>query len=232
MVELQASPRPIFGKAVKKLRAAGFLPAVLYGEGIPSLPVSISLKDFEKIRRQSGESVIIALHLAGTGSDEGGKFNVLIHDIQRDPLKGTPLHADFYAVRMDKTIRTHIPIGFSGESPAVKNFGGILVKVMQEMEIEALPADLPSFLPADLSSLDTIGARLLVKHLAPPSGVKFFSSPDEIIAVVEPPRSEEEMAELSKTPETAPREVKTEREIKTETKEKKETGEDEGEGEK
>lgn len=215
MVELKAKNRDEVGRAVKPLRKEGILPAVVYGEGVKTQSISISGKDFEKAYREAGESTLLTLDV------EGKKYNVLIHDIARDPLRGNPIHADFYAVRMDKAIRAQVPVEFIGESPAVKNLGGILVKVMQEIEVEALPKDLPHGLRADLSKLAELEARLTVSDIELPHGVKIIAEMDEVVALVEPPRSEEELAALKETPAVeAPAEVKTEQEMKKEAKER------------
>lgn len=214
MYKVSAKSREILGKRVKILRKEGFLPAVVYGEGVPSHPISVSYKDFEKTYREAGESTLVELEV------DGKPYNVLIHDIAHDPLKGTPLHADFYAVRMDKLIRTKIPIEFFGESPAVKNDGGILVKVTQELEIEAFPKDLPRSLRVDISSLVAFESRLFVKDIVVPAGVKILADTEDIIILVEPPRSEEELTALEKAPEAAVAEVKTEKEVKKEMQEK------------
>lgn len=213
MQELKAKPRTELGKKTNALRRAGFLPAVVYGEGVKSQSISVPYRDFEKAYKEAGESTLLKLDV------DGKAYNVLIHDIKNDPLKGTPLHADFYAVRLDKAIRTKVSIEFFGESPAVKNDGGILVKVMQEIEIEALPQDLPHGLRADLSSLETFESKIFVKNILLPKGVKSLAGSDEIIALVEPPRSEEELTAMAQAPTSeVPTEVKTEQELKREAK--------------
>ncbi len=209
MVELKAKARNELGRKVGALRRAGFLPAVVYGEGVSSQSIAVLYKEFEKVFKEAGESTLIKLEV------DGKPYNVLIHDITRDPLKGYPLHADFYAVRLDKEIRARVPIEFAGESPAVKNEGGILVKVVQEIEVEALAQNLPHGLRADLSLLDTINSRLLVKDISLPQGVKVHVDLEEVVALVEPPRSKEELAaELVEKPTEAVAEVVTEQEAK------------------
>ncbi|MBI2640883.1 MAG: 50S ribosomal protein L25 [Candidatus Sungbacteria bacterium] len=213
MRELKAKPRTELGKKTNALRRAGFLPAVVYGEGMKSQSISVPYKDFEKAYKEAGESTLLKLEV------EGKPYNVLIHDIKNDPLKGYPLHADFYAVRMDKVIRTKVPIEFVGESSAVKNEGGVLVKVMQELEVEALPQDLPHGLRADISALTDFESKIFVKDILLPKGVKVLAGPEEMVALVEPPRSEEELAALAQAPVAeAPEEVKTEQELKREAK--------------
>ncbi len=212
MIELNAQPRTITGSQVKSLRKKGFLPGVVYGEGVDSRPIATSFIDFEKVFRQAGESTLVMLAV------DGKKYNVLIHDVAYHALKGHPIHADFYAVRMDKAIRTTVPLEFIGESGAVKNEGGVLVKVMHEIEVEALPQDLPHELHVNLELLFALASKTLVKDIALPKGVKIIADADEIVALVEAPRSEEEIAALEQQAgEVA--EVKTEQEEKRAAKE-------------
>lgn len=212
-MELKAKPRTELGKKVKSLRRAGFLPAVVYGEGVESQPISVPYRDFERVYREAGESTLVTLEV------DGKKHNAIIHNPARDPLKGHLLHVDFYVVRMDKPIRARIPVEVSGESPAVKNLGGILVKVMQEIEIEALPKDLPHVLTVDVSALSELESRLLVKDISLPPGVKIHAEDDDAVIIVEAPRTEEELKALEEAPAVeAPVEVKTEREVKAEKK--------------
>jgi len=216
MQELKAKPRNELGKKAHALRGAGFLPAVVYGEGVASAPISVPAKDFEKVYRAAGESTLVKLDL------EGKEYNVLIHDVALDPLKDVPTHADFYAVRMDKLIRTKVPVLFVGESPAVKSEGAILVKVLHELEIEALPSNLPHDLKADISRLETLESKLFVKDISLPQGVKIFADTDDIVAIAESPRSAEELDALAVAPvaETIVA-VETEREAKQKVKEAK-----------
>lgn len=223
MQELNAKARKELGRGVKPLRKAGFLPAIVYGEGITPMSVTVLKKDFEKVYKAAGESTLVRLNIAedGTAANKTEEVSVLIHDIQNHPLKGHPIHADFYAVRMDKKIRTKVRVSFIGESPAVKNEGGILVKVVQELEVEALPQNLPHELTADVSSLAGINSRLLAGDIVLPEGVELLAAGEEVIALMEAPRSEEELESLKQAPVAeAPVEVKTEREAKKELEEK------------
>ena len=221
MQQLKASARNQLGKSVKTLRKSGFLPAVVYGEGVPSQPVAILYKDFVATLHAAGESTLVTLDV------NGKPFNVLIHDVSYDPVSDMPIHADFHAVRMDKVIRTHVPLEFTGESPAVKNDSGVLVRVVQELEVEALPRDLPHELAIDLALLATIGSAVHVKDITLPAGVVLLADPDETVAIVEAPRSEEDIAALSQAPvEASPELIKTERdELKEKEQEKKEAEE-------
>src|SRR3989344_3116817 len=114
MPTLAAKPREITGKKVQSLRREGFLPVVLYGENVPATPLAVSLGDFQKTLKEAGETRLVSI------AAEGGKTSkFLCHDVARDPLTLKPIHADFYAVRMDKPIEANIPLVFTGESPAV-----------------------------------------------------------------------------------------------------------------
>ncbi len=198
------------------------MPAVLYGPGVESTPLAVSAKDFEKALKEAGETSLVMLKL-----EDGKTHNVLIHDVAKDPLTLAPIHADFYAVRMDKPIEAKVPLVFAGESPAVKNEGGILVKVAHELEVKALPKDLPHELSVDLSRLEHVGDKIHARDLALPPSLEVHADLEKVLVLVEAPPAAE-VAEVAPVPaEAAPVEVKTEREAKAEEK-KKEVGEAEG----
>ena len=187
MLTLKAQTRAVLGKGNKALRQRELIPAVVYGAGEPSRPIEIALKDFKKAWSEAGESSLIELEI---GSE---KKNVLIKDVQIDPVKDFPVHADFYAVRMDKVIEAEVPVEFVGESPAVKNMGAILIKVVHELNVEALPGDLPSKFEVDISGLANFNDKFLVSDLKLSSGVKVLAGSDDVIALVEEPKAEEEV---------------------------------------
>jgi len=185
MLELQTEKREIFGKKLKPFRKQGKLPAVLYGPKEKSQPLFVSLKDFKKLWKEAGESTVIQLNL------EKSRKEVLIQEVAVDPIKDEPVHVDFYAVQMDKPIQAAIALEFSGISPAVKNLGGVLVKVMHEIEVEALPKNLPHELVVEISKLEKFEDKILAKDIILPEGVKLIANPEEVIALVEEPREEE-----------------------------------------
>ena len=191
MIELQAKARTALGKKVKKLRSAGLLPAVIYGGKSTALPLSISIKDFLKVWRSAGESSLVNLKIDG-----GAARSVLIHDVSLDPLKDTPTHVDFYEARADHTIKVHVPLKFTGESEAVKSLGGVLLKVIHEVEVEAFPKDLPHEVSVDISKLKTFEDSINLGDIELPSRVKILGDQDALIAKVTPPRSDEELGEL------------------------------------
>jgi len=212
MTELNAQSRTILGTKVKSLRKKGLLPCVVYGEGVESQAIATSFVDFERVFKQAGESTLVTLNV------EGKPYNVLIHDVEYHPIKGQAIHADFYAVRMDKSIKATVPLQFVGESAAIKTEGGILVKVMHEIEVEALPKDLPHELHVDLTLLLTLESKVLVKDIKLPVGVEITADGDDLIALIETPRSTEELETLEQgAVEVA--EVKTEAEEKRAAKE-------------
>jgi len=202
MLELKARPRQELGKKTNKQRKAGSIPAVIYGHNVKSEPLYVEAKDFDKVYGEAGESTLVGLDLAGE------KRNVLIHDVVRHALSDKILHVDFYQVKMDEKIKAKVPFMFIGEAPAVKSDGGVLVKNIQEVEVEALPQDLPHHLDVDISGLATFQDHILIKDLSVQGSIKVLAEADEIIASVQPPRSEEELAALEEKVEEKVEEVK------------------------
>lgn len=169
------------------IRKEGFIPAVFYGRKQPSTPVSIKLKDFEKIFREAGESSVITLSGDGINS-----VDVMIHDVNRDPISNLPIHVDFYAIEKDKKIKFHVPVEFDGVAPAVKELGGILVKVLHEIEIEALPSDLIHSVNVDISSLADFDSQITADSIVLPKNVTLVTKGEEIVASVSRPKEEKE----------------------------------------
>jgi len=201
-LELTAQAREITGKKVRQLRNTGEIPAVLYGHNIKPLNLSVSSRDFDKIFGEAGETSLVSLALGGK------KHNVLIHDFERDPLSGDVLHVDFYEVKMDEKIKTKVQLKFIGESAAVKSEGGILIHALSEVEVEALPQDLPKEILADISVLAAFGDKIKISDLKVSSGVKILAQEEEIVATVTPPRSDKELADLEEKPQEEVGEIK------------------------
>lgn len=203
-MDLAVEKRESFGKSTKHLRGKGLIPGELYGRGIENLHVAVDAKVFEKVFHEAGENTVINIVLGNE------KRPVLVHDIKRDYLTGKIDHIDFYQVRMDEKIRAHIPIEFVGEAPAVKEQGGFLNKTIIEIEVEALPGDLPHSLALDLSSLTELNQSLYTKDIKIPKDVKVILDADAVLATVTPPIEEEK--------ETGPVDVSA---VKVESEEKK-----------
>ncbi len=197
-MELKVQIRNILGKKVETLRKEGFIPAELYGREIKNLHLTISAKEFQKVFKEAGESTIVNLK-----TEDNQTLPVMIHDIKTDSLSDKILHVDFYQIKLTEKIRVHIPIEFLGEAPAIKAFGGILIKTLQEIEVEALPQDLPHRIQIDLVSLDEIGKNISVKDLKLSDKVKIFLSPETIIATVVEAKAEEVVEEAAAPAEEA-----------------------------
>jgi len=211
ILTLNARIRDVFGKKVKSLREEGSVPAVLYGPGVENMALAVDLKEAEKIYKEAGENTIVKLKIKG---DKAPERNVLIYAVSRDTLGGQLIHLDFLQVRMDQTIKAVVPLEFTGESAAVKAEGGILVKNIHEVEVEALPADLPREITVDISSLATFEDAILIKNLPVPAKVKILAEPELVVAQVQPPRSEAELEALKEEVVEKVEEVKVEAEEK------------------
>lgn len=191
MQELKADKRTIVGRKVRKEREQDKIPAVLYGHGVTNENLTVDALTFERVYAEAGESTIIALT---TGA--GKPVNVLIHDLQKDPLSDQVTHIDFFQVRMDEKIDTEVAFEFTGEAPAVKEFGGVLVRNMESLQISCLPADLPGHVTIDLSVLATYDDRITVADLSLGDKITLHVPETTVIALVSPPRTEEEVASL------------------------------------
>lgn len=186
-MELAVAKRDITKKA-KTFREQGLLPAVVYGRSQESTPIAIPHKAFEKVFQRAGGASVITL----TGLD--GDLEVLIHEVAVHPVSGTPLHADFYAIEKGQTVTVSVPLEFTGVSPAVKELGGILVKVMHELEMEVLPKDLPHAVVVDISKLVALDSQIKVSDLLFPASAKLDVSGDEIVAMIDVAKEETEEA--------------------------------------
>ena len=205
MLTLKATIRKDLGKKVKNLRKMGIAPAVLYGPKTESLSLETNLKEFEKIYAAAGGSSLITLAIAkgedeakaSSPSDKLGskKFLVLIHAIEIDAISQKPIHIDFYQPRLDEEITANVPLTFEGGSLAVKDLGGTLVKNIHEVQVKALPQNLPHEIKVNIEKLKTLEDIVLIKDLILPQGVKIIRDQQEIVAsVVLPEKVEEELA--------------------------------------
>ena len=151
----------------EKIRKGGQIPAIFYGPKETSTPIVIDTIAFKKVWKQAGESSVIILKDAA-----GNEHESLIHDIDIHPLSGEPRHADFYVIEKGKKVEVALPLIFEGIAPAVKDFGGILVKVRRDIDIEAAPRDLPQNIKVDVSKLTELTSVILAKDLPVPAGVE------------------------------------------------------------
>ena len=189
MFTIKAKKRDISAN-LEMLRKSGEMPAVFYGMGKESTPISVSIIDFKKIWRDAGESSTVAV------STPDGDLNTLIHDIQVNPITDEPIHADFLVIDINKAIKVNIPVEFEGVSNAVKGGLGTLVKVLHEVEVEALPKDLPHNLVVDISKLETVDDQILVSDIVLPKGVSMITPVEEVVASIALQKEEVEESAL------------------------------------
>jgi large subunit ribosomal protein L25 len=195
IIEIQASPRTIKGKQVKALRRTGLLPAIMYGVGSEPQTLELPAHETELILQRVSGSTLIDLKVG----DKTHK--VLIREVQREVISRKPVHVDFLEVAMDVTIRAVVPIELIGEAPAVRELGGVLVSGLNDIEVEALPSNLPDRISVDISVLEGFDDSITVGDLVVEEGVTILTEPEEAIANViyqveeEEPEVEEELLE-------------------------------------
>jgi large subunit ribosomal protein L25 len=191
-IELEAAKRTVHGRKNRELRVSGKVPAVVYGRGVKSESLEVEARILERVYANAGGNKIVALKVG-----DARVRNVLIHAVQRGALRGELTHADFYAVRMDELLKAEVPLRFVGESTAVYQDEGTLLKNLEMVEVECLPGDLPDAIEVDIAVLDDFEKAITVADLAVPTGVKLLEEDTELlVAKVDPPRSDAEMAEL------------------------------------
>ncbi len=186
MIALNDHKRDIFGKKLHAKREAGLLPVVVYGAGEQAHSLFVDAKDFMKVWKMAGESSVVSLNTPE------GKKDVLIQEVSLHSVSDQPIHADFYMVRADQLIKVNVPLRFEGTAPAAKTFGGVLVKVMHEIEVEALPANLPHEVTVDVSGIVNLEDQVTVKDLKLPAGVKVEAHADDVVALVSVGKEESE----------------------------------------
>lgn len=190
-IELKAEPRTLTGRRARRLRDQGYVPAVVYGSQVEATPIQIEGKTLQKVLTEAGGNTLIALQV-------GKKKPVLAlaREIQRDVIRHNILHVDFFQVIMTEKITAEIPLVLTGEAPAVEEIGGILVHGLNTVEVQCLPADLPSAIEVDLSSLVEFNDLVAVADLSVPASVTILSDPESVIARIEAPRMVEEEEEV------------------------------------
>ena len=207
-MELSVQKREKLGRGVKTLRKEGLVPAELYGRGLANLHLSVPLKEFRKVFKEAGESTVVQVLL------DGQKHPVLIQDVSYNPVTDELESVDLYQVRMDEKLKVKVPLEFVGVPPAVKEKNGLLVKALQELEVEALPTDLPHHLTVDISKLIDIGQSIYVKDLVVPDGAKVLVSPETVVATATAKVTEEEELKMREAAAAGVEGVKVETEEK------------------
>jgi len=188
-VLLNAARRPVGKGSAHASRREGFVPAILYGKDVESVPVKVAAREFARVL-STGRNNIIRLAIAQDGGID--ERTCMVKDIQQDPIRGDVIHADFYQIDLKEKLRATVPIRIVGEE-AVSKAGGILQHQLWEVEVECLPTEIPDHVVADVTDLP-VGEHLSVKDLKVPAGVEFITDPDVVVASVLAPKAAEEEA--------------------------------------
>lgn len=192
-IQLPALTRTVLGKKVKKNRLRGQMPVVLYGHGVDSTPLFVDAKLYKKAFHDAGTSALVDLTI-----EDQKPIKVLFHEPQMHYLHGEPVHADFYAVKMTEKIETAIPIHYVGVSPAVEEMEGNFITNKDELQIRCFPADLIPSVEVDISALATFDDQIKVSDIKVPETIELLDDPEEVLALVAAPISEEALeAELA-----------------------------------
>ncbi len=185
---IEVQPRDVIGKANRRLKSAGQIPAVLYGTGREATALAVDRHDFEYMMQHHGTgATIVKMKIAG----ESDQIDAIIKDVQVSPVKGHVIHIDFMTIRMDEVLQAAAPMNFVGDSPGVKE-GGVLLHDLREFSIEALPKDLPESIDVDISQLE-LGGSMSVADVTAPAGVTILDDPETTICSVTLPTIEEEV---------------------------------------
>src|SRR5437868_977139 len=203
--ELDIAPREVMGKATKRLRKVGIIPANIFGHKEESQAVQIDAVAFDRLRRSHGATGIITLNMAGNN----GTQTALIRHVQHDPRSGKVLHVDFFRVSMNESLRVKVALRFVGEAPAVKFEGGVLLHLLDTLEVECLGREIPEYIEVDVSSLSEIDDILHAGDIKLPPNVTLITDPQEGVAKVAATRAEaaEEAAEAAEAAPGAPAEA-------------------------
>lgn len=189
---LTAKIRTITGRKVKKLRQSGLIPANLFGKNVKSLSLEIPVADFLAVYKKVGETGLVELK---TDKDV---FHTLISKVQTHPINRAPVHAEFHAVSLTEKIKAHVPVELIGESQAVKDGVGLLLQTLSEVEVEALPTDLPEKIEVDVAKLVAVGDQVVVADIKLSEKVAILTPGEEIVVKVVTAVSEETKKEEEK----------------------------------
>lgn len=187
--EISANVRKVIGKQVKAIRREGRLPAVIYGSKIDPIAIVLDFREASRVLAGMTSSQFIKIDVDGT------THTALVREKQRHPIRGSLLHVDFLAVSMTEKLRASVTIELEGESPASKEYNGIIVTGVEVIEVECLPKDLPERIVVSISSLAEIGDAIYVREIDLPDEVEVLTDLDEVVVLVTAPAMEEEEEE-------------------------------------
>ncbi len=185
-VVIKAVRRNVTGKQVRALRRAGELPGVLYGHNVDPIAISMNARDASRVLARLTSSSLVSIDL------DGKEYPTLVRERQRNYVKGNVIHVDFQVVSLTEKIRANVGIELSGVSPAVKDFNAVLVTTMNELEVEALPQDLPQRITVDISALAKIGDGLHVRDIVLSEKVRVLNDPNEMVVLAAAAKEEVE----------------------------------------
>ena len=195
-LELSAEAREVFGKHVKRLRRQGVIPANIYGHG-QSRAIQAQSRVLEHLLAHGGRTSVINIAV------DGRSETALLKTVQRDPRSGHILHVDFQAVSMQEEVTSSVPVRFVGESPAVIKLDGVMMHPRNDLHVTARAADLPDAIEVDVSAITELHGSIKVADLPPSPSYRIIDSPDEVLAIVLPPKVEVEELEAEAAAEEA-----------------------------
>lgn len=200
---LNATSRTQIGKGVGRLRKSGRVPAVIFGHGIESIPVSLDAHEFDHIRKTVHSNTIVELLIDGKT-----KQRVLVNGIQIEPRHRRLVHVDLFALISGEEVTVDVPLHATGESLAVFRLGGTLLHTVDHVKVRALPENLPESLEFSIESLEDFETAIHLRDIALPAGITLLSDPDEVVAKVAAPHAPEAEPEVvaAEVPEEAPAE--------------------------
>ena len=177
--ELKVAPREVLGKKVKALRRQGFTPANIFGHHVESKAVQIPSEELRLALKKIARNQIVYLRLDGEEARP-----VFVKDLQHNPVTDVVLHVDFLQISLKEKVRLEVPLRYIGLAPAVDRYGGILVHAMDQLSVEALPTEVPSFIEVDVSGLEEIDQSLHIKDVTVPDGVTILTDSELVIVKV------------------------------------------------
>jgi large subunit ribosomal protein L25 len=184
-IDLSAEPRSVIGKKVKQLRAAGKVPANLYGHGIESTAIQVDTKALQEALRHATSTTLIHLKVGSRAQSRP----VFVRDVRWALLKREPLHVDFFAIRMNEKMKATVPLVLRGESPVTKSTELMLLHPYSNVPIEGLPGALPEALAVDISHLEEADQTIFARDIQLPEGVALLLDPDDLIVKVQMTRA-------------------------------------------
>lgn len=188
--ELEVSKRDITGKKVRFLRRQGIVPANIYGHGIESTAINVDTRSLKHLLAHTGMTDLISLKVDGSKEP----IRVLMREIQRNPLTDEPLHVNFYKVSMTEKIKAEVPLVFIGEAPVLRKVKNTtILHLLDALDIEALPDDLPHSFEVDISNLEELDHTIHVKDISLGSGITLLSDPEQMVVKVAEARKEVEV---------------------------------------